>query len=44
MNTILLIEDNSNNISLLEDIFMFDDISARLEIVETGEEALNRAI
>jgi len=44
MNTILLIEDNFNNVSLLEDIFLFDDISARLVSVESGEEALNRAI
>ena len=44
MNTILLVEDNFSNISLLEDIFLFDDIPARLVSVETGEEALNRAI
>jgi len=44
MNTILLIEDNFSNISLLEDIFLFDDIPARLVSVETGEEAMNRAI
>ena len=45
MNTILLIEDNVNNVMLLEDIFVLDDISsARLVSVETGEEALNRAI
>jgi CheY-like chemotaxis protein len=44
MNTILLIEDNVNNVSLLEDIFALDDISARLVSVETGEEALNRAV
>ena len=44
MNTILLIEDNFSNFSLLEDIFLFDDIPARLASVETGEEALNRAI
>ena len=44
MNTILLIEDNFSNVMLLEDIFLFDDIPARLVSVETGEEALNRAI
>ena len=44
MNTILLIEDNFCNYSLLEDIFLFDDIPARLVSVETGEEALNRAV
>ena len=44
METILLIEDNFNNIALLEDIFLFDDIPARLVIVGTGEEGLNRAI
>jgi CheY-like chemotaxis protein len=44
MNTILLIEDNVNNVSLVEDIFLFDDIPARLVSVESGEEALNRAV
>ena len=44
MNTILLIEDNVNNIMLLEDIFMLDDIAARLVSVETGEEALSRVV
>ena len=44
MPTILLIEDNVNNVSLLEDIFLLDDISARLVSVETGEEALSRAV
>ena len=44
MNTILLIEDNVDNLMLLEDIFLLDDISARLVSAETGEEGLNRAI
>ena len=44
MDTILLIEDNFSNISLLEDIFLFDDVPARLVSVESGEEALNRAV
>ena len=44
MNTILLIEDNFSNVSLVEDIFLFDDIPARLVSVATGEEGLNRAI
>ena len=44
METILLVEDNFSNFSLLEDIFLFDDIPARLVSVETGEEALNRAV
>jgi len=43
MNTVLLIEDNINNVSLLEDIFLLDNIPARLVSVRTGEEALNRA-
>jgi hypothetical protein len=29
MNTILLIEDEINNVALLEDVFLFDDISAQ---------------
>jgi CheY-like chemotaxis protein len=44
MHAILLIEDNANNASLLGDIFFFDDIPAQLVVVETGEEALCRAI
>ena len=44
MPTILLVEDNVNNMLLLEDIFLLDDIPARLVSVETGEEALNRAV
>ena len=44
MDAILLIEDNFCNFSLLEDIFLFDDIPARLVSVETGEEALYRAV
>jgi two-component system, cell cycle response regulator DivK len=38
--TILLIEDDVNNISLMEDIFEFDDIPAKLVVTETGEESL----
>lgn len=44
MNTVLLVEDNVNNVMLLEDIFLLDDVAARLVSVETGEEALSRAI
>ena len=38
--TILLVEDNFNNISLMEDVFEFDNIAARLEVAQSGEEAL----
>jgi len=31
------LKDNVNNVMLLEDIFVLDDISARLVCVETGE-------
>ena len=44
MNTILLIEDDDNNVSLLEDIFQFDDIPAQLVTAKIGEEALTQAI
>jgi CheY-like chemotaxis protein len=44
MNTILLVEDNTNNVSLLEDVFAYDDIPARLAYVTNGEEALRRAV
>jgi len=44
MPTILLVEDNANNVSLVEDIFAYDDIPARLAYVANGEEALRRAV
>jgi CheY-like chemotaxis protein len=44
MNTILLIEDNINNVAMMEDVFLFDDVPAQPVTVETGEEALNKAI
>jgi two-component system, cell cycle response regulator DivK len=37
---ILLVEDNLNNISLLQDIFQFDNIPAKLVVAQTGEEAI----
>lgn len=42
MKTIMLVEDNDNNISLVEDIFAFDEIPAELVVVGTGEEAIQR--
>jgi two-component system, cell cycle response regulator DivK len=44
MNTILLVEDNANNASLLEDVFSYDDIPARPAYVTSGEEALRMAV
>jgi CheY-like chemotaxis protein len=44
MYTILLVEDNRNNASLIEDIFLFDNISAKLVTVTNGEEALHVAV
>jgi two-component system, cell cycle response regulator DivK len=44
MNTILLVEDNANNASLLEDVFSYDDIPAQLAYVASGEEALRLAV
>jgi len=44
MNTILLVEDNANNASLLEDVFSYDDIPARLAYVASGEEAPRLAV
>jgi CheY-like chemotaxis protein len=40
MPTILLIEDNETNASLVQDIFQYDDLGAELVVVESGEEAL----
>ena len=44
MTTILLVEDNANNAFLLEDVFSFDDVPARLITVTNGEEALHLAV
>jgi len=44
MPTILLVEDNANNASLLEDVFSYDDIPARLAYVASGEEALRLTV
>ena len=44
MNTILLVEDNVNNVSLLEDVFELDDMPAQLVTVTSGEEVVLRAI
>jgi CheY-like chemotaxis protein len=42
--TIMLVEDNFNNISLIQDVFEFDDIPAKLEVTQSGEEALRSVI
>ncbi len=44
MSTILLVEDNASNASLLEDVISYDDIPARLAYVASGEEALRLAV
>jgi two-component system, cell cycle response regulator DivK len=44
MRTILLVEDNANNASLLEDVFSYDDIPAQFAYVTSGEEALRLAV
>jgi two-component system, cell cycle response regulator DivK len=44
MPTILLVEDNASNASLLEDVFAYDDIAAQLAYVTSGEEALRLAV
>jgi two-component system, cell cycle response regulator DivK len=44
MSTILLVEDNPSNASLLEDIFAYDDIPAQLTQVASGEEAMSVAV
>ena len=42
MNTILLVEDEPFNQTVLEDIFEFDEIPAELVCVESGEEAIEK--
>jgi len=44
MPTILSVEDNANNVSLLEDVFSYDDIPARPAYAASGEEALRLAV
>jgi CheY-like chemotaxis protein len=43
MQTILLVEDNDNNANIIEDIFAFDDVPAKLHTVISGEDALRMA-
>ena len=43
MTTILLVEDNSSSVSLLEDVFLYDRIPARLVTAGSGEEAMRLA-
>ena len=43
MQTILLVEDNDNNANIIEDIFAFDDVPAKLHTVISGEDALRVA-
>lgn len=40
MNTVLLVEDDPGNRKVVEDIFLFDNIGAELDVAESGEEAL----
>jgi two-component system cell cycle response regulator DivK len=44
MNTILLVEDDLGNRTLIEDIFRFDNIGAELAVAESGEEAVMLAV
>jgi CheY-like chemotaxis protein len=43
MNTVLLVEDNESNASILQDMFEFDGIPAKLVTVPSGEDALRIA-
>jgi CheY-like chemotaxis protein len=43
MNTVLLVEDNESNASILQDMFEFDGIPAKLVTVPSGEDALRVA-
>ncbi len=43
MHTILLVEDNDNSANIIEDIFTFDVVHAKLVTVVTGEDALRIA-
>jgi two-component system cell cycle response regulator DivK len=43
MKTVLLVEDNSDNTLLIEDVFAFEGVAARLICVGSAEEALEVA-
>jgi two-component system, cell cycle response regulator DivK len=43
MKTILLVEDNESNANILQDMFEFDGIPAKLVTVTSGEDALRCA-
>jgi CheY-like chemotaxis protein len=43
MSTVLLVEDNDNNVNIIEDLFAFDDVPAKLVTVVSGEDALRTA-
>jgi hypothetical protein len=43
MKTVLLVEDDFDNATLVEDIFAFEDLDAELVITQTGEDALRLA-
>ena len=40
MSTVLLVEDDLGNRTVIEDIFQFDDVGAELSVTGTGEEAM----
>lgn len=44
MKTVLLVEDNADNTLLIEDVFAFEGVAARLVSVHTAEEALEFAL
>ena len=44
MTTILLVDDDVNNASLLEDVFSYDGIAARLVTANCGEKVLPLAV
>ena len=44
MTKVLLVEDDLGNLTVMEDIFQFDDVGAELIVAESGEEALCLAV
>ena len=44
MKTVLLVEDNADNTLLIEDVFAFEGVPAKLICVSTAEEALEFAL
>jgi CheY-like chemotaxis protein len=44
MLNVLLVEDNADNASVIEDVFTYDRVPAKLIVAGTGEEGIRKAV